>query len=151
MIRPRRARTDDAEIVRLIKSELIPLSYTTSPRDAQTIRELPKRLRGGMTFVVSRTKTSTPIGFVHLYTQGETLLYDMLAVHPGHRGKQVGTMLMARGEAYGRAHGCTLARLFVDYGNPRAASLYARLGYEAIRFYPEIRCIEMVKELKSPL
>ena len=32
MIRARRARTDDKEIIRLIKQELIPLSYTASPQ-----------------------------------------------------------------------------------------------------------------------
>ncbi|GGD48239.1 GNAT family N-acetyltransferase [Paenibacillus nasutitermitis] len=147
MIRPRRARTDDTEIIRLIKSELMPLSFSTSPRDAQTIRELPIRLRSGTTFVVSRTKTSTPLGFVHLYTQGGTLLYDMLAVHPQHRGKKLGTKLMAYGEAYARKQECTTARLFVDYSNNDAQRLYTRLGFRANRDFPELRCFEMVKSL----
>ncbi|QYR22843.1 GNAT family N-acetyltransferase [Paenibacillus sp. sptzw28] len=149
MIRPRNARTDDTEIIRLIRKELIPLSYTASPRDAQTIRDLSKRLRGGVTFVASRTKTSTPLGFIHLYTQGDTLLYDMLAVHPRHRGRQIGTMLMAQGEAYGLSQKCSVARLFVDQGNPRAHRLYSRLGYETIGYYPELRCYELVKNLKK--
>ncbi|MBW7476607.1 GNAT family N-acetyltransferase [Paenibacillus oenotherae] len=150
MIRFRRPRTDDAEIIRLIKTELIPLSYTAHPRDASTIRDLPKRLRRGVTFVSSRTKTSKPQGFVHLVTIGETLLFDMLAVHPNHRGKQAGTMLMAQGEAYGRAQGCSIARLFVDDINPRASRLYARIGYKTIRHYPELRLYEMIKPLKFP-
>lgn len=150
LIRLRRPRTDDAEIIHLIKTELIPLSHTAHPRDASVIRELPKRLRRGITFVASRTKTSKPRGFVHLMTAGEILLFDMLAVHPKHRGKQVGTMLMAQGEAYGRAQGCSIARLFVDDINPRASRLYARIGYETIRHYPELRLYEMTKALKLP-
>ena len=47
MIRLWRQRTDQPEIIRLIRAELIPLSYTASPRDAQTIRELPGRLKQG--------------------------------------------------------------------------------------------------------
>jgi ribosomal protein S18 acetylase RimI-like enzyme len=147
MIRLRRPRTDDAEIIRLIKTELIPLSYTSHPRDAQTIREIPKRLRRGVTFVASRTKTSTPLGFVHLYIVGDMLLHDMLAVHPHHRGKQIGTLLLAHAEAYGRSHKCREARLFVDDNNERAHRLYARLGYETVRYYPDVRCYELVKTL----
>ncbi|MBW7458236.1 GNAT family N-acetyltransferase [Paenibacillus sepulcri] len=149
MIRRRRARTDDPEIIRLIIRELIPLSYTTSPRDAQAIRDLPKRLRDGVTFVAARTKTSTPMGFVHLYIRGETLLYDMLAVHPQHRGKQLGTQLMAQGEAYGRIHKCKTARLFVDYSNPRAMRLYTQLGYKTVRELPDYQCYEMIKSLTT--
>ncbi|WP_274649283.1 GNAT family N-acetyltransferase [Paenibacillus humicola] len=147
MIRLRRPRTDDAEIIRLIKKELIPLSYTSNPRDAQVIREIPKRLRRGVTFVASRTKTSVPFGFLHLYTIGDMLVYDMLAVHPDHRGKQLGTKLMLCGEAYGLSQKCRTARLFVDEGNGRAHKLYARLGYDTVRYYPEVRCYEMAKML----
>lgn len=150
MIRLRRPRTDDAEIIRLIRTELIPLSHTAHPRDASMIRELPNRLRRGITFVISRTKTSKPRGFVHLMTSGETLHFDMLAVHPQHRGRQAGTMLMAHGEAYGLAQGCRIARLFVDDINPRASRLYTRIGYVTIRHYPELRLFEMIKQLKSP-
>ena len=126
LIRKRRSRTDDTEIIRLIRTELMPLSYTANPRDTKSIRELPKRLRQGVTFVISRTKTSMPLGFLHLYIIGDVLQYDMLAVHPQHRGKQWGKMLMAHGEAYGRSKSCTLARLFVDDGNDKAKRLYEK-------------------------
>ncbi|WP_219838644.1 N-acetyltransferase [Paenibacillus sp. R14(2021)] len=147
MIRARRARTDDQEIIRLIKQELIPLSYTASPRDAQTIRELPKRLSDGVSLVYSRTKKSMPLGFIHFYTRGQLLLYDMLVVHPQHRGKQIGTLLMNEAELHSRQQGATHARLFVDYGNPRAQRLYARLGFQTVRYYSDLRCYEMLKAL----
>ncbi|REE85192.1 ribosomal protein S18 acetylase RimI-like enzyme [Paenibacillus taihuensis] len=147
MIRARRARIDDDEIIRLIKCELIPLSYTASPRDAQTIRELPRRLSDGVTLVSSRTKSSLPQGFLHFYTQGERLLLDMLVVHPQHRNKQIGTKLLCKAEEHARLAGCRYATLFVDFSNPRAQRLYQRLGFQTIRSYPELRCYEMAKRL----
>ncbi|MBB3072243.1 ribosomal protein S18 acetylase RimI-like enzyme [Paenibacillus baekrokdamisoli] len=150
MIRLWRPRTDSAEIIRLIKAELIPLSHTASPRDAQTIHELPKRLREGVTFVNSRTKTSTPLGFIHFYIKGDVLQYDLLAVHPQHRGKKIGTMLMSHVEAYGRSKNCSLARLFVDNSNPRAQRLYTQLGFDTVNYYHDLRCYEMTKALTAP-
>jgi ribosomal protein S18 acetylase RimI-like enzyme len=147
MIRARRARTDDKEIIRLIKQELIPLSHTASPRDAQTIRELPKRLSDGVSLVYSRTQRSVPMGYIHYYIRGELLLYDLLVVHPQHRGTQIGTTLMNQAETQGREKGAKIARLFVDHSNPRAQRLYARLGFQTIRYYPDLRCYEMLKSL----
>ncbi|SDW44600.1 N-acetyltransferase [Paenibacillus sp. CF384] len=147
MIRARIARTDDEEIIRLIKSELIPLSYTASPRDAQTIRELPRRISDGVSLVYSRSKRSIPLGFLHYYTRGDILLFDMLVVHPQHRGKQIGTHLITKAETKAKEKGCSVARLFVDHGNPKAQRLYSRLGYQTVRFIPEVRCYEMVKPL----
>ncbi|MFC5648271.1 GNAT family N-acetyltransferase [Paenibacillus solisilvae] len=150
MIRFWRRRTDESEIIRLIKAELIPLSHTASPRDAQTIRELPKRLRQGVTLVFSRTKTSTPLGFIHFYVREDLLLYDMLAVHPRHRGRKIGTTLMSYAEGYGRSKNCTLARLYVDRGNPKAQRLYAELGFQTVNYYEQLRCYEMIKPLNAP-
>ncbi|UVI31482.1 GNAT family N-acetyltransferase [Paenibacillus spongiae] len=127
----------------------MPLSYTANPRDAKAIRELPKRLSQGVTFVISRTKTSMPLGFLHLYVNGDVIQYDMLAVHPRHRGKQWGKMLMARGEAYGLSKSCTIARLFVDDGNDKAKRMYEKLGYVTVRYYPDVRCYEMMKILPT--
>ncbi|MBB3108693.1 ribosomal protein S18 acetylase RimI-like enzyme [Paenibacillus phyllosphaerae] len=149
LIRRRRPRTDDKEIIRLIRTELMPLSHTANPKDTQTIRELPKRLREGVTFVISHKKTSMPLGFLHLYIIGDILQYDMLAVHPDHRGKQWGRLLMSHGEAYGRSNNCTAARLFVDEGNDKAHRLYRKLGFATVRYYAQIRCYEMVKRLNS--
>ncbi|MBP3965717.1 MULTISPECIES: GNAT family N-acetyltransferase [Paenibacillus] len=149
MIRARQARIDDDEIIRLIKTELIPLSYTASPRDAQTIRELPKRLSDGVSLVYSRSKRSIPLGFIHYYTRGDMLLFDMLVVHPQHRGKQIGTLLISKAETAAKEKGCSYARLFVDHGNPKAQRLYSRLGYQTIRFIHQVRCYEMVKSLAT--
>ncbi|MFC4776873.1 GNAT family N-acetyltransferase [Paenibacillus sp. GCM10023252] len=150
MIRSRNPRTDDDEIMRLIKRELIPLSHTIHNGDAQTIRELPKRLRRGVTYVAAGSKSSTPYGFIHFEIIGSILMFDMLVVHPDHRNRQWGRKLIAHSEAYAQSQQCSLARLFVDQINSKAMRLYARLGYQTVRYYPELRCYEMHKPL-TPL
>ena len=150
MIRARKPGTDDAELVRLIRTELIPLSHTARPLDAHMIRELPKRFRTGVTYVAARTKKGPPVAFVHFYTLGNQLYIDMLVTHPEHRGQSWGTTLVAYAEAYGQAHQCHVARLFVDRINTRAHRFYNRFGYATFRYIPELRCYELLKPLVSP-
>ncbi|WP_338552493.1 GNAT family N-acetyltransferase [Paenibacillus sp. KS-LC4] len=147
MIRERNARTDDEEIIRLIKTELMPLSWTTHQHDATVIRELPLRLRRGVTYVAAAGKTAVPYGFIHFETMGDILMFSMLAVHPQHRNRHCGTKLMAAAEAHGLAASCTMGRLFVDQINDKARYFYTKLGYQTIRYYPELRCYEMIKGL----
>ena len=82
MIRERNARTDDEEIIRLIKSELMPLSWTTHQHDATVIRELPLRLRRGVTYVAAAGKTAAPYGFIHFETVGDILMFPCLPCTP---------------------------------------------------------------------
>jgi len=147
IIRKCRPRSDHPEIIRLIHSELMPLSHTADPRDPKHSSELPKRLREGNTFVVSRTETSKPLGFLHLYLTGQIAFFDMLAIHPAHRGKQLGQLLMSYGETYARSQHCTRARLFIDEGNDSAYRLYTKLGYTITGYYPNLRCYEMQKSI----
>lgn len=149
MIRARKPRNDDAELVRLIRTELIPLSHTARPLDAHMIRELPNRFRTGITYVATRSKFGPPVAFVHFYVHGEQLYVDMLVTHPEHRGMQWGTTLMAYAEAYGKASHCNVVRLFVDRINTRAHRFYNRLGYQTVRFIPELQCYELLKPLTS--
>lgn len=149
MIRERHPRTDDAEIIRLIQSELIPISHTAHPKDSSLKRSIPQRLREGKTFVTSRHMRSKPTGFIHLIVkpQENVLLIDMLAIHRKQQGKQFGKLLMAYGEAYGASRNCRFARLFVDEGNDRAHHFYTRLGYQTFKYYSTFRCYELLKPL----
>ena len=54
---------------------------------------------------------------------------------------------MAHSENYGRTKNCSLARLFVDQGNPKAQRLYNKLGFQTVHYHPELRCYEMIKAL----
>ncbi|RJE91228.1 GNAT family N-acetyltransferase [Paenibacillus sp. 1011MAR3C5] len=150
MIRARKARTDDAELVRLIRTELIPMSHTARPLDARMIRELPKRFRKGNTYVATRSKFGPPVAFVHFYVHQNQLIVDMLVTHPEHRGRHYGTALMAHAEAFGKARHCHVARLFVDRINGRAHHFYNKLGYHTVRYVPELQCYELLKPLASP-
>jgi len=146
LIRARKP-SDDAELVRLIRTELIPLSHTARPLDAHMIRELPKRFRSGVTYVATRTKQGPPVAFVHFHALGKQLYVDMLVTHPEHRGQSWGTTLMAYAEAYGKTHKCDVSRLFVDRSNPRGHRFYNKLGYLTVRYIPELQCYELLKPL----
>ncbi|WP_028612085.1 GNAT family N-acetyltransferase [Paenibacillus harenae] len=147
MIRLYDPRRDQAELVRLIRTELIPLSHTVHQLDAQTIRELPKRFRSGITYVGCLSAKSPPVAFIHFEVMGEALYLDMMVTHPDHRNRGFGKNLMAYSEAYGKAQLCRIARLFVDQKNTKAHLLYTKLGYETVRYHPELRCFELLKPL----
>lgn len=147
IIRARQPRTDDTEMIRLIRTELIPFSYTVSPHDAWLIRELPRRLQRGGTIVASLSRTAPPLAFVHYEVMGEVLYIDMLVTNPAYRNRNWGKRLMAKCEADGIAQQCTVARLFVDQSNGKAQHFYKKLGYSPIRYYEELRCYEMLKPL----
>lgn len=151
MIRLRKPRTDDAELVRLIRKELIPLSHTVRPLDAHTIRELPMRFRRGVTYVATLSKFSPPVAFVHFEAIGDILNIHTLVTHPEHRNRQWGTKLMAHAEAYGRARHCKVVRLYVDRINPKAHHFYNKLGYHSVRYIPELHCYELHKPLAAAL
>lgn len=147
MIRIFNPRTDEAEIVRLIRTELIPLSHTVHQHDAQIIRELPKRFRRGVTYVAALSKKSPPVSFLHFEVMGEVLYLDMMVTHPDHRNRQWGRKLIAQSEAYGISQQCRIARMFVDQVNAKAHNLYIKLGYITVNYYPELRCYELLKPL----
>ena len=55
----------------------------------------------------------------------------LIAVHPGHRGRGIGTALLQRFIAAARARGKTRLFLEMREGNP-ADSLYRRAGFEPV-------------------
>lgn len=76
-----------------------------------------------------------------------------VAVDPSQRGGGVGSALIARAEADGRAAGCTRLALDVDSGNDGARRLYERLGMhleatsDRVPWLPGIRVHRMVEDL----
>ena len=67
----------------------------------------------------------------HTLPPGELYL-DGLAVAEPHRGRGIGTALMAAFENQARANGFKTLSLEVIDANPRARRLYERLGYEYV-------------------
>lgn len=150
VIRRRNPRLDTKEILSLIRTELIPRSHTVRDGDPQVLRELPKRLRQGETWVVSRSRSGPVLGFVHFIASPEHLFIDMLAILPHQQGRSLGKQLMHHAEQRGLSVGCTHARLFVDDSNTKAQGFYTHLGYHPLRYLPSFRCYEFTKRLAAP-
>lgn len=147
MIRYRKPGLDDPAIIRLIETELEPLSHL-SPKELEQVRkELPVRLGRGVTLVASDGAEGRVYGFVHFMMHGELLFIDMLAVAPAARRKRWGASLMERAEHFARSRGCSRAKLMVDLGNYRGLSFYQRLGYGVVRMITPNQCYEMGKTL----
>ncbi|MGW2300411.1 GNAT family N-acetyltransferase [Streptomyces sp. NPDC001809] len=68
---------------------------------------------------------------------GECPEFNGLDVREGLRGQGVGTALVRAAEALVRERGGTVLGLGVGDGNPRAAALYARLGYAPVVAYTD--------------
>lgn len=149
MIRARKPQ-DDTELVRLIRTELIPMSATARPLDARMVRELPHRFRWGVTYVATRSKQGPPVAFVHFVADGGQLLIDMLATDSAHQRLGIGSLLMAHAEAYALARDCGSARLYVDACNVKAHRFYGKLGYAWNRYIPEWHVHELTKPLNPP-
>jgi len=147
MIRSYRPRIDLPQIVRIIREELAPLSANPVERGSLSRRRIAARLARGAVFVASGGRTAPPDGFIHVMTMNGTLQIDMLAVRPERRSRSLGTRLMAEAESYGKSCGCSIARLYVDDTNDRAQRFYARSGYRHVRYWPDLRCYEMVKPI----
>ncbi len=123
------------------------MSHTARPLDAHMISELPRRFRRGVTYVVSESRQSKPVAFVHLEKWGSELLIDMLVTHPQYRGMHYGSALMAKAESYGRSQQCLSARLYVDDINDRGLRFYTKLGYLTTGYIAGLRCYELIKPL----
>jgi ribosomal protein S18 acetylase RimI-like enzyme len=140
---------DARGIVELVRKQLVPISPWQHPRDGRLRLEVVRRLRRGPTFVVSRTRRSSPFAFVHIEIRGSVLFVDLLAVDSRHQNRQWGTELMKRAESYGRKKGCTVAYLFVDEGNARGIRFYKRLDYQVLAYIDSLKAYHMHKSLVS--
>ncbi|MGM1048513.1 MAG: GNAT family N-acetyltransferase [Bacillota bacterium] len=145
MIRYRKPGQDDAAILQLIESQLVPLS-NLSPKELDTIRkDIPTRLRRGVTLVASPNQEGNVIAFIHFMLHGELLYIDMLAVAPAAQRKRLGISLMKHAEGFALSRGCKRAKVMVDLGNQKGLSFYQKLGYSIVRIITPSQCYEMEK------
>lgn len=145
MIRYRSPEHDDPQIFQLIESQLVPLSHL-SPKELDKVRrEIPVRLRRGVTFVASSGTENRVVGFVHFMMHGELLYIDMLAVAPDAQRKCWGASLMRQAEDFARSRGCKRAKVMVDLGNDKGLSFYLKFGYRMVRIITPSQCYELEK------
>ncbi|OXM17238.1 GNAT family N-acetyltransferase [Paenibacillus herberti] len=138
---------DMQELVRLIRTELIPMSYTVSPDDATVIAGLPDRFRSGATIVASPKNGGKLLGFIH-YGQLQGMLHiDMLVVNPQHRRSGIGLKLLKQAEQNGKYARNLMSVLYVDDVNEKARRFYTREGYEPVRHHPELKVTLFTKPL----
>ncbi|WP_138494129.1 GNAT family N-acetyltransferase [Paenibacillus pinistramenti] len=147
MIRYRRPKQDDPVIYKLIEKELVPQSHLPAAELEKIRKELPARMKRGVTLVASATYDSDPIAFIHFMIHGELLFIDMIAVAGNQQHKRYGKTLMAKAEQFGASRGCLRSKVMVDAGNSHAHQFYTRLGYQTLRFVPQSQCYEMEKPL----
>ncbi|KIL35923.1 hypothetical protein SD71_11135 [Cohnella kolymensis] len=147
MIRWRQS-ADDKAIVELVRTQLVPISPWQHPPESRLSEDIKNRLRRGPTLVASRSRDSSPFGFLHMELQGTTLFIDLLAVDGSFQNKHWGSELMNEAEQYGREQGCTIARVYVDESNSKGLRFYERLGYTKVSHIKELKVNELIKSLQ---
>ncbi|WP_410513959.1 GNAT family N-acetyltransferase [Paenibacillus sp. BR2-3] len=145
MIRYRRPKQDDAVILGLIETQLVPLSHLPQTVLSQVKKELPQRLGHGVTLVACPDYESDPLGFVHFMLHGDLLYIDMLAIAPAARRKRWGNMLMDHAERFALSRGCKRAKVAVDAGNTAGLAFYQKLDYSIARYLAQSYCHELEK------
>ncbi len=146
---------DKEKIIRILESDMVN-EYAICAYNNDKLIGLAGVHHKGKTLVELRYRTFLKVfGFAGLFVypllkifynrkpKKNELLMDGLAVSPDMRGKGAGTKLLNGVFDFARKHGYTSIRLDVIDTNPRAKSLYERMGFETvkIRNYPYLKNI----------
>ncbi|UPK47228.1 GNAT family N-acetyltransferase [Paenibacillus pabuli] len=147
MIRQRKSKLDDVAIMRLIDSQLVPLSHMSESEINKIRKEIPLRMNRGMTFVVSQNPDNEAVAFIHFLMHGELLYVDMMAVAPKEQRKKYGQTLLLKAENFATSRGCKRSKVMVDEGNTKGLHFYQKNGYTLVRYIMLSRCYELEKTL----
>jgi ribosomal protein S18 acetylase RimI-like enzyme len=124
----------------LIEADLDALQWSGTASHLASVREQLSRVESGeVEYLVATASYGLPIGKAGIdYTRhaGAGTIYQA-AVHPALQSCGIGTLLVGEAERRIRARGLAYAELGVEHDNPRARSLYERLGYVAYGDAPE--------------
>lgn len=143
-IRKRRPTLDDPIIIRLIREQLMPHSFTASK---ETLAQIRERMKQGTIEVIVVRAGNPPLGFVQYHRTGTVLNVDLLAIEPHVQGRGLGQHLLHHVETVGRNNGAIHARVFVDDSNKQANYFYQKNYYTTIRTYAALHLTEMIKSL----
>lgn len=147
VIRQRKSKLDDVAIMRLIDSQLVPLSHMSESEINKIRKEIPLRMNRGMTFVVSQNPDNEAVAFIHFLMHGELLYVDMMAVATKEQRKKYGQNLLLKAENFAASRGCKRSKVMVDEGNTKGLRFYQKNGYSTIRYIMLSRCYELEKTL----
>ncbi|MGQ8871310.1 GNAT family N-acetyltransferase [Paenibacillus sp. TSA_86.1] len=147
MIRQRSSKLDDGAIMKLIDTQLVPLSHMSEKEIHKIRKEIPLRMNRGMTFVISPEPNKAAVAFIHFLMHGELLYVDMMAVSPKEQRKRYGHNLLHKAENFALSRGCRKSKVMVDEGNAKGTQFYQKNGYQILRYIMISRCYEMEKRL----
>lgn len=111
----------------------------TATHLAAIARALERARLGEVEYLAACPPSGLPVGLCgidYAKTAGAGTIW-MLAVHPALQSCGIGTVLIQAAEQRIRARGLHRAELGVEDSNPRARSLYERLGYAAYGSEPD--------------
>lgn len=77
-----------------------------------------------------------PVGFVNYWLVADEVHLLNLALGPEHRGRGLGTRLLAHVVAFARGHACRVVTLEVRRSNLTAQHLYRKAGFRAVSVRP---------------
>ncbi len=102
-------------------------------------RALERVRLGEVEYLAACPPSGLPVGLggIDYAKTASTGTIWMLAVHPALQSCGIGTVLIRAAEQRIRVRGLHRAELGVEDGNPRAHSLYERLGYAAYGSEPD--------------
>jgi RimJ/RimL family protein N-acetyltransferase len=132
----RRARPADAADLVMIQLQVQEDDIAGVDNDPDTVEEraeLIKRLHGEDLYLVADYRKRV-VGSVLLRRPTPAYLHHQawlgIELHRDFRGYGVGSALIQQAVSWAKSHGIELIRLGVLDTNPRAKSLYARLGFQ---------------------
>ncbi|WP_366289472.1 GNAT family N-acetyltransferase [Paenibacillus sp. AN1007] len=147
IIRQRSSKLDDGAIMKLIDTQLVPLSHMSEKEIHKIRKEIPLRMNRGMTFVISPEPNQAAVAFIHFLMHGELLYVDMMAVSTKEQRKRYGQTLLHKAESFAVSRGCRKSKVMVDEGNTKGFQFYQKNGYQNLRYIMMSRCYEMEKRL----
>lgn len=149
MIRKRNPRSDDAELIRLIRKELIPLN-PPEIRPKITTEGIIRRVNEGTTYVwvPDEATPQRAKGFITMIMRNDELFVDMLAVEKTMQGRGIGTMLLKKAERVGKKKGVRYLHLYVNEGNAKGLRFYQRHGLNIAWYDPARRSFLMEKAIR---
>jgi len=118
----------------LCDDELAGLAWSGNPAHLRSVAAALQRAAQGLEdYLVVRAPGGQPVAKMRVdyASEADTGVFSQLAVIGPLQGLGIATMLIGVGEQRVHTHGLAFAALGVEDNNPRARSLYERLGYQA--------------------